>query len=156
MSHTIYFTGYKMHPKRYSSYFPKISFVYNPSINEPINTNIVITHSVGIISALIYCSETKQKPSIIALDPPDISIDAIKAKINTLDTDLKYIYEKYLNSFIKVTDYDVNVYRNIKNKSYMDNNFYKFMNYYDEDTHYPYTIKKIRDAITKKLKRIND
>jgi hypothetical protein len=165
---TLFFTGYKMYPKNYICYFPKIDLIFDPVSTEnqkfselcsienqkfsELCSNVVITHSVGIIKCLNYFHSSKTKPLIIiSIDPPDISIDAIKNRYDDLNHDLKLIYDQFLEKDINVSNYNISIYRNRKKFDYKDKNIYKVINYYDEDTHHPYTIKKIRDKIIKDI-----
>jgi hypothetical protein len=157
MSQCVFFTGYKMHSKRYTSYFPELNMVYDslPSNNEYFD--IILTHSVGIIKALNYCFENKFRPLIIiAMDPPDISEKTIRERYNDMDYNLKKIYDNFYSNVIDISAYPVHVIRNRKNIGYTDKDLYKDIYFYDQDTHYPYQIKAIRDKIVKIVKNITN
>ena len=152
----LFFTGYMMPFKRYKSYLPNIAMIPDPV--EPIDSNdcqiSALTHSVGLVKALIYCLKHGVKFKVIlAIDPPDISDSEIIKKLNdqNLPNSLKTIYEEYIylrrNMTILDSDIPICLYRNIKNKDYMDSINYSSLNYYHSDTHYPYTDRSLRDQI---------
>jgi hypothetical protein len=145
----MFFTGHKMSPKRYISYFPGIDFIFNPSSAEQTEALIAVTHSVGIIKALNYFAKLLKPKLIIAIDPPDISPRAIKARYDKLQDDLKTIYNEYLENNTKASEYNIYLFRNRKKNDYVDLEYYTATYYYADDTHHPYTIKKIRNMITK-------
>ena len=119
--------------------------------------DIIITHSMGIISALNYCFENKINPKlIVAMDPPDISNQAIKLRYNDMNENFKKIYDIFLNSSIDITNYNIHNIRNAKNSEYIDNSLYKQIYFYNKDTHYPYHIKEIRDRIVEAVKTCAD
>lgn len=143
-----FFCGHKMSSKRYKSYFTKINLIYDPQNNDI--HEYVIIHSIGLVNALMHYNEFKFKPTlIVAMDPPNISRKSIQEKINNIPDDLKQIYSKFLELKIQIENYNIVVFRNIKNKDYSDSSLYKQIYYYDEDTHYPYMNAKIRDHIVK-------
>lgn len=134
-----------MTPKRYISYFPNQKITFNITSDQP---SMIITHSLGLINALIYCSEIKSTSiKIIAIDPPDISLDSIKERFLNMPYDLKEIYKKYLDNNINISHYNVYLFRNIKNLNYLDTPLYKYKEYYKKDTHYPYEDKLLRQRI---------
>jgi hypothetical protein len=161
MTDIAFFCGYKVPPKRYISYFSKLNLVFDPLIsgNESKSKKypIIITHSYGIINALMYCEELVYFPTlIIAIDPPDISIDNIKSKLlSDLSVDLKTSYNRYLEQKISLDNYNIYVYRNINKKNYLDTGSYKNVYWYNFESHYPYTNKKIRDDIYALIKKNN-
>lgn len=156
----LFFTGFKMPFKRYKPYFPGLDLI-NPDIDIDIE-NIdnkdkkisIMTHSVGLIKALIFCMNNKINPVIIlAIDPPDISEHVIAQKLNNLELpdDLLVIYRQY-NELVAINgfpDLQIHLYRNIKNKHYMDKIYYESVCYYESDTHYPYMDRLSRDHIVK-------
>lgn len=156
----LFFTGYKMPFDRYRSYFPKLNHIPDPipdevirqiTSNDPAAINIM-THSVGLVKALIFCMINEIKPTIIlAIDPPCISEEEIVKKLddNDLPQDLKNIYDSYIRLINeKMFPWiPICLYRNMKNKDYSDSRYYNELNYYPSDTHYPYMVKKARDQI---------
>lgn len=161
MTINLFFTGYKTHFKKYESYFPNLNF-----ISDPVPSNIIeciksteyvlkaMTHSVGLIKALNFCMINGIKSmKILAIDPPDSSDEEIIKKLNdeNLPIDLRIIYNEYMelkkvNDFPKV---QICLYRNRKNMKFNDIKYYDELNYYLIDTHYPYTLKKLRDQIVR-------
>ena len=166
----LFFTGHKTPFKRYKSYFQTIDLIPDPDPDlgpgglspwyidhiESADQKIgILTHSIGLVNALIYCSSTKIKPKIIlAIDPPDISRLAIQNKLNDskLPDDLRVIYEKFIkiiDAGDEFLDFPICLFRNIKNKDYTDTKIYSSLNYYPSDTHYPYMNRSDRDRILK-------
>lgn len=155
----LFFTGYKTPSKRYKSYFPNLDMIYDPpdildNVNQPINV-CAMTHSVGLINALIFYKKHEsliQRIQIVAIDPPDISDQAIAQQLNdqTLDHDLKQIYKQYIDlDIFKSMNNPVNIilYRNIKNLGFYDSEYYNESYYYQSDTHYPFMNKLLRNRI---------
>ena len=162
----LFFTGYQTPLKQYKSYFSMSTLVENDK-----NHDKCITHSVGIIKAIIWAYNNNIKLTILAIDPPDLSSDVINSKIQDekLDTPLRELYKEYVSQNIDISKYKIYIFRNKKNETYGDNNLYTQVNvrskkesseyeknieYYKDDTHYPYTIKHIRDKIISKFESL--
>jgi hypothetical protein len=157
----LFFTGWNQSPKRYKSYFPTIEFIYDPLptlqsnlIDEEHQTQFkAMTHSLGLVKALIYCSSCniKSRPMIIlAIDPPDISVHAIRVKLNQgIPQDLHAIYQLYIDLVEKnqIPPIPIHLYRNKKNEKYLDTDIYRSLTFYQSDTHYPYMVRSHRDQI---------
>jgi hypothetical protein len=148
----LFFTGYGMAPKRYIGYFASLELTFNPTDKKDSGTNgtstIIITHSAGIIKALLYCYKYKINPSrIIAIDPPDISKDSIINRLYTLPDNLKALYNEFLDSDIKTQDYPIVSFRDIQKQEYSDKMYYICIKYYKDGGHLPYEKKSLRDNI---------
>jgi len=162
----LFFTGYNCPFKRYGSYFPKtIEFIPDPSPSDPCFTDgqtkiKIMTHSAGLVKALIFCSLTGIRPRmILAIDPPNISEQVIRTKLNDgkLPSDLYSIYEKFLSISNKEEIFQIPIclYRNQKNQ-YLDTDIYKSLHFYQTDTHYPYMIRSHRDQILKLYQDVDE
>jgi hypothetical protein len=164
----LFFTGYNCPFKRYRSYFPKtIEFIPDPSPSDPCFTDKqikinIMTHSVGLVKALIFCSLTGIRPIIIlAIDPPDISEQEIQIKLSNgglgLSPDLCSIYEKFMSISDKEEIFQIPIclYRNQRNQC-LDTNIYKSLHFYQTDTHYPYMVRSHRDQILKLYQDVNE
>ena len=148
----LFFCGYKMSPKRYLPYFPDRRFVFNPdSVPEGVQSDLIVTHSVGLVQAIVFCAKLNFVPrKIVAIDPPDISPSAIAARFDTLSQELKALYTEYLLLHFKPLN--VVCWRNHRNRNYDDANCYTAIIYYVEDTRHPYMYKSLRKAFDNLLK----
>ena len=150
----IFFGGYKTPIKRYTSYFPGFYLYSVTDCNDDIlSESNILTHSIGLVEALLYFSERKIKPNhIIAMDPPTLSFTSIAERIHGEDKVLSGIYQKYNNSNINLSEWTITIFRN-KNKNIdADVDLYSKIIYYTQDTHHPYQIKTVRDSIISMLK----
>ena len=148
----IFFGGYKTPIKRYTSYFPGFQLYSITDCNDEtlLHSNI-LTHSIGLVEALLYFSNLKIKPNhIIAMDPPNLSVKSIAKRIHGEDKILSGIYQKYNDSDINLSEWTITIFRN-KNKD-ADSDLYFKIKYYTQDTHHPYQIKTVRDSIISMLK----
>lgn len=129
--------------KLYESYFPKFNLVSGENVKEPV---IIMSHSIGVVDALVWIRERKvKKYTFVAMDPPIMG-----RMITSEDKQLEEKYKKFVEIANEI-DYDkVQVYRNSERKELVD----RFTNviYYEHDTHYPYQVKRIRDQIIDNLK----
>ena len=149
----IFFGGYKTPIKRYISYFPGFELCSVTECNycSGLSSNI-LTHSIGLVNALIYFSEQNIKPTyIIAMDPPNLFHDNISKKIQGDDKTLSAIYQQYRDTNINLSDWNITVFRNISKKDDKDTGVYSGVRYYTQDTHYPYQIQAVRNSIVSML-----
>lgn len=58
----IFFRGYKTSIKRYMPYFPGFNLCHVSDCNDIQSDSKVLTHSVGLVEALIYFSKENIKP----------------------------------------------------------------------------------------------
>lgn len=145
----LFFGGHMTPLKRYVSYFPGFELCPIDS-NSHLSYNI-LTHSIGLVNALIYLSQqtiaTGALVNIVAMDPPDLSGENIRDKISNGDEVISSIYQRFQNINLDFENLNVVVFRNIKKKEYTDVWMYSDVRYYDQDTHHPYRIKSVRDSI---------
>ena len=152
MNSIIFFPGYKTPVKRYISYFPGFKLCEVTNYNYNCGDSSVLTHSIGLVNALIYFSQQNIKPKhIVAMDPPHLSNDSMLRKIKGGDKSLAEIYQRFIDSDINMKDWNITIYRNINKKNDKDNDKYSEIIYYNEDTHYPYQIRNVRNSIVAKL-----
>lgn len=133
--------------KRYESYFQGYKLV---SLNNYTSTSVefILTHSVGLIKCLIWCNECNVHPTIIAMDPPSIDSAYVDKKINiSHDLVLRGIYERFKKLNIDASVYNITVFRPESKTHYVDSQLYKEIIYYNQDTHYPYMIKSVRNKV---------
>jgi hypothetical protein len=89
----VLFSGYHVPEKRYKAFLPGI--VIDP--NQLGEEQSILTHSCGIIKALLFCQIHSFTPKmIVAMDPPDVSKAAILARLPELPHDLQVLYQKFL------------------------------------------------------------
>jgi hypothetical protein len=86
---------------------------------------------------------------IVALDPPDMSPDAIMARFESLPSELKPVYSEYLS--LAPNPLNILCWRNAKHKEFADDGCFRRVTYYAQDTHQPYEVKTLRDAIVREL-----
>jgi len=146
----LFFCGYKMAPKRYTSYFKDLPMTFDPTTTENKEPCEIMTHSVGLVRAILFCLKNDMRPTkIIAMDPPDSSPEAIMARFDTLPPDLKPVYAEFLAAKPNLKEFNIVCWRNAKNRGFSDH--YASINYYELDTHYPYENKKLRDDIMREI-----
>lgn len=147
----MFFTGHKTAPKNYLAYFPKQSFVFDPTTAQ--ECKHIVTHSVGLVKAILYCLKFEIKPTVlVALDPPDLSIEAVQARFPTLPAELKLLYTDFILALTKIDWRAFPIYcmRDSRHQC-LDTPCYTEIFYYKEETHYPYQIKHLRDKILARL-----
>jgi|SRR6185437_6607977 len=138
----VLFPGYNCSPKIYESYFPKLKFVSDKEINNYNQQIIILSHSIGIVDAILWVrTNSIVNYFIVAMDPP------VMEKIVRLfkDDDLKDKYDKFFEIEEQIDYSRIHVFRSDDKRGLKD----KFINvtYYDDYTHYPYQVKKQRDRI---------
>lgn len=144
----VLFPGYNCHQKLYESYFPKLQLISPENITKYDQHITILTHSIGIVDAILWVREHSiSNYNIIAMDPP------VMCKVSRFFRDdvLKLKYEKFFEIENDVDYSKIQVFRSDDKRGLLD----KFKNviYYDDITHYPYQVKKIRDEILCKLSK---
>lgn len=152
MNPILFFGEYKTPLEHYIPYFPTLNLKTPLFHDHNIQSNVsILTHSNGIVNALVFCELRKIKPKIICIDPPDIFKDHIEAKIGKgLNQDLEEVYRTFLDFDIKVKKYKIIVFRNSQLK-FSDTDLFSKIVFYNEPTHYPYEIPKLRNKILQLL-----
>jgi hypothetical protein len=148
----LFFTGWKFPSKRYQAYFPTMNFIFDP-VTMPYAKDediVILTHSVGLIKALIFCKEQKINPRvIIAMDTPDISLLAILDRMQINEAILNNYYVKFMDLQIDPQLFNIISFRQKSKKlEFQDCVFYKLNQYYAQPTHNPFEIKLLRDRMT--------
>lgn len=146
----LFFSGHKMAPKRYQPYFPGIVFEFDPL--ECKDSCTIITHSVGLVRAIVACKTGTIPAKIVALDPPDISPAAIIAKLEGLPPELVPLYKEFLG-IVDRKPLNIVCWRNAKYSEFGDSACFRQLILYPQDTHRPYEIKSLRDAIIREATR---
>jgi hypothetical protein len=124
----IIFPGKNTPLKRYKSYFKGFNI---REIKDGDRPNVIMCHSLGIVTALEYCNEHKIFPRIVCID----GVNLTSHKISTNGF--------YICSF-----------RPVERRFEDDRLCYKEFVYYhlpEQIRHYPYMDKEIRDIIVNKL-----
>ena len=114
----MFFPGKNMPLKRYTSYFRRINLI----LSDPLNTNVFLSHSRGIVDAIEYCINNNINPTIISMDGIEL-----KSKPKNLP---------------------VISFRPLHKQHIGDEYMYKTnLSYSAKQTHHPYMDKKTRDLI---------
>jgi hypothetical protein len=130
MIKVLFFPGKNTPLKRYKSYFPTFDLTQFYDVSNP--PKIIMCHSAGIHDALLWVRTHSSKLCIVCMDPQKISPD-----------DLPITVPLYL--FRKQKTYDEE-----------DTKFYSAHVHYSIDTHYPYQVKSIRNAIVNTIMKLID
>jgi hypothetical protein len=121
----IFFPGKNTPIKRYKPYFYQFQLREAKQGDDP---EVVLCHSLGIASAILFCTENKITPRIVCMDGTTLQTTCVGLKI--------YMF------------------RPITKKGQDDEKWFEEIVYYDipeEIRHYPYQHKPTRDKIVKTL-----
>jgi hypothetical protein len=132
------FSGYKVSPKRYNAYLADI--IIDPTDAKDVKQ--ILTHSVGLVKALLFCQDKNLSPQlIVAMDPPDLRVEAIRAKLSILNPDLQTLYIRFLKENPPKPRL-IYCYRSMANKAEDDANFDCVTRYVG--SHYPFEHTHLR------------
>lgn len=125
---------------------------------DPAASNLWLTHSAGLVHAILQLTRmtasSRRSVRVVAMDPPDLHPDAIRSRSEGLDGDLQELYAAFLRVLpfpaIFVGNQKIVAYRDTR-RILLDYTYYDKMSLYEEDTHRPYEIKRLRDRIVESL-----
>jgi hypothetical protein len=181
----LFFSGWKMNIKRYKTYIPSFrSFTLDPIaigyyLIDAISKNrqiVILTHSVGIVRALLLLEEMNinsgQIFRFINMDPSCLHPETIEHKMETYEPGLRVLFQQYLHVSRKVnlvTKYPSKNYLSEDRRAQTQLFPVEWIEYYESPSqdkqqadssehpilqltsHHPYMIKSVRDKILKEL-----
>jgi esterase/lipase superfamily enzyme len=172
------FTGHKVPIKRYKNLLLKLEHrnlivvlenQSDPLLDHEEESPVIVAHSLGILRALIYCKKHNVIPQkIISLDGSYLNEEYLKNHISP-DDFVKDVIKEYLLARIKLPDYNVHLFRYIRNISEQqseqerqinqklnmlsmgDNEYVSITYYTDKVEHYPFDSKMLLSLIVQKI-----
>ncbi len=143
-----------MPTKRYKAYFSQIDFIFDPDSADETKEYVILTHSCGLLKALIFCTLHKIMPKrIVSMDCPNLNRDAMMERMKTMDENLKMLYINFLKFVPNISDYPIVSLRRENDSVSSDHVLFQKNLLYSEPTHYPYEHKLIRDQIVTLLQK---